>query len=358
LAILSGKRPGGQAMLKRRLGRTNLTVSVLGLGGGGFCRASQDESNRIIAHALAHGVNFIDTAPNYGDSEDKIGIALGAQRKQFFLATKIEELTRDGALRQLDSSLKRLRADCIDVWQWHGILKPEQLDAIMSPGGAIEAMRKAKADKAVRFIGITAHSPWLAMKSLKAAGDLDTVQIPFNVMRRQYGEDPALGLFDYCRRHDIGVIIMKPVAAGRITRNLSTALKFIFAHDIATAIPGAASVAEFAPDVQAAEEFEQLSATERHGLTRDEVLLGQDCCRGCGYCLPCPAGMDVPALLRAEQCARVFGLTEWIREECDRLKVDTSKCAPCGECEKRCPFDVPVRARLEGAKAVFAKRPA
>jgi predicted aldo/keto reductase-like oxidoreductase len=221
----------------------------------------------------------------------------------------------------------------------------------------MEAMRQAKAGGAVRFIGFTGHNPWLMMTSLKAAdGELDTVQIPFNVMRREYGEDPALGLFEYCQKRDIGVIIMKPVAAGRITRNLSTALKFIFAHEMATAIPGAASVAEFAADVQAAEEFERLSPADQQRFRTDEGVLGEDCCRGCGYCLPCPSGMDIPALLRAERCGSLFGLKEWIREDCDRLKVDMSQCAECGECEKRCPFDIPVRSRLDGAKALLAKR--
>jgi len=329
-------------MLYRKLGRTGLDVSIMGIGGGYLGHASVEEVDKIINYALDKGVNYIDTAPTYGDSELRIGEVLPDRRDECILATKAEENTRDGAMRQLEESFKRMKTDVIDVWQLHGVSSEERLDELMKEGGAFDGLKEAKESGAVRFIGITGHLPVPLVKAIKT-GEFDVVMVPFNIMRRQYGLDPALGLFQIARHMDVGMVIMKPIASNRITRNLSTAIKFVLAHDISVTIPGVSKFEHIQTDVAAAEEFSALSEEGQEKFAESETILGKGYCRECGYCMPCPAEMDIPAILRMERTCTVFGLKEWIREEVARLSINVKMCPDCGICEDRCPYDVHVR---------------
>jgi len=334
-------------MLSRKLGRTGLEVSIMGIGGGYLYHMNARELRQTLDYAFDHGVNYIDTAPGYGESEARLGEAgLSERRNEWILATKASERTRDGAMRQLEESLKRMKTDYIDVWQLHGITDETELKEVMKPDASFAALREAREAGMVRFLGLTSHTPIPLVQAIKT-GEFDTVMVPFNIMRRQLGEDPALGLFQIAREKDIGVIIMKPVASDRITKALSTAVKFILAHDISVTIPGISTFEQMKTDIAIAEEFSALSEEERQQFAQTETILGDGYCRECGYCLPCPEEMDIPAILRMERTCAVYGLKEWIREEIARLKINTESCSDCGICEERCPYHLPVREMVK-----------
>jgi len=341
-------------MLYRKLGRTGLDVSIVGIGGGYLDRMNAQELRQTIDYAFKHGVNYIDTAPGYGDSEARLGEAgLSERRNECILATKASDRTYDGAMRQLEESLKRMKTDYIDVWQLHGISDEVELKEVMKPGASFDALREAKESGVVRFLGLTAHTPIPLVSAIKT-GEFDTVMVPFNIMRRQLGEDPAIGLFQLAREKNIGVVIMKPVASDRITKNLSTAIKFVLAHDISVTIPGVSNFEQMRTDIEIAEEFSALSEEEQQQFTKSEVILSDDYCRECGYCLPCPQEMDIPAILRMERTCTMYGLKEWILEEVARLKINTEACPDCGICEERCPYNLPVREMVKNSVKYLA----
>ena len=341
-------------MLYRKLGRTGLEVSIMGIGGGFLGDMSAQELRQTIDYAFDHGVNYIDTAPGYGESEARLGEAgLSERRDECILATKASDRTYDGAMRQLEESLKRMKTDYIDVWQLHGIANETELEEVMKPGASFDALREAKESGLVRFLGITAHSPIPLVRAIKT-GEFDTVMVPFNIMRRQLGEDPAIGLFQIAREKNIGMVIMKPVASDRITKNLSMAVKFILAHDISVTIPGVSNFGQMRTDIEITEEFSALSEEEQQQFAKSEVILSGDYCRECGYCLPCPQEMDIPAILRMERTCTVYGLKEWIREEVTHLKINTEACPDCGICEERCPYSLPVREMVKNGVKYLA----
>lgn len=340
-------------MLKRRLGRTGLEVPIVSLGGAGLGQPIE-EITPLINRALERGANFIHV---YAPQEANVGRVLAGRRKEFIIAAHVDVYsdperkmgTADEIMGRIETCLKDLQTDCVELFQFHGVMDEESLNFIRN-GGALEGLKKAQEQGKVQHIGITGHHSPPLVNALKA-DDFDTVMVPFNVMRRDFGADPSIGLFPLAKQMDIGVIIMKPLAGGRITKNLPTALKFVLAHDVTLAIPGAHNVQELDEDIDAAEEFTALSEEERKQYADELFILGEPYCRQCGYCLPCPGEMNIPAILRMERTCTVFGLKEWIREaEIGKLEVHPEKCEGCGVCEPRCPFDLPIRQMIKNGQ--------
>ena len=175
--------------------------------------------------------------------------------------------------------------------------------------------------------------------------------VPFNVMRRDFGADPSIGLFPLARQMDVGVIIMKPIASGRISKHIPEALQFIVAHDVSLAIPGSGTTEQLDLDIDAAEAFTALSEGERRLCADELAMLGEPYCRQCGYCLPCPGDMDIPAILRMERSCSFFEMKEWIRAaEIGELAVRPERCEGCGVCEPRCPYGLPIREMIGRAQ--------
>ena len=345
---------------KRVLGKTGLEVGILGLGGANHNRVSQEELTSIIDRAEEVGANCFDL---YWSCEEKIAKSLRGRRDKFVLMPKVEiapsevdklpEGKRD-ATAQIDESLRRLSTDYIDVCQLHYVIDDAAFDNLRIPGGTLEQMLKAQQEGKVRFLGITSHHPTVLARAIKT-GYFSTLMVPFNVVRRQFGQDPSLGLFDLAGRLDIGVILMKPIAYGRMHGNIPRNLQFIWAHPVTVAIPGATSLEQWNLDISAARQFTRMTAEEQNRCRDEGWLLQGNYCTGCQYCLPCPAEMNVPELVRMERYREVFGLTQWLSEErVGKLFVDMSQCEDCGICEERCPKDLPIRARLKDCLKYFS----
>ena len=224
-------------MQYRKLGNTGLDVSVIGLGAVQLMSSATDYAVQIVQRALDLGMNYIDTARAYGDSEIKVGIALKGQRQRAIVSTKAYEQTYDDAWRQVNESLERLQMDCVDNLHLHLLRDMEDLDIRTGKGGALEAAIRARDEGMTRHIGCTAHRSSMLVAALQRF-DFETILIPMNLVERE----PLDELIPLCQQKGVGVTIMKPLATGLLPAPL--ALKWLATQPIATAVPGCTTLEE------------------------------------------------------------------------------------------------------------------
>lgn len=356
----------------RRLGRTNLQVSQVGFGGTWISELPADLAVAVVRLAFELGVNYFDTAPLDGDSEVKIGVALEDVRGECVLATKTGSRTKRESLDDVQNSLKRLRTDHLDIIQLHGIDNEETLAKAMGADGSLQTCKDAKKEGLVNFIGITGHKPRVLAKAI-ATGEFDTVLVPLNVVTRQAIEE----LLPIAKRHDVGVVAMKPLSAK--TSNLITclyqpslslvsqepelkallgesadeqvtnALRYVLSENVTATIPGLRSIHEVEIAANAGDNYHGLTPAE---LKRFTFELG-DYCRDCGLCMPCPQKINIPAILRFQSFAEVYGLKEWAKKLYGGLEVKADKCTGCGECEVKCPYMLSIQEQLRKTHQTF-----
>ena len=235
---------------RRTLGKTGVSVTLFGLGGEGVLRTDGrfSEAVRVIHRALDQGVNYFDTSPAYASSIDYYGDALGERREEIFLASKTHDRSRDGSLRLLDDSLRRLTTDRLDLWQLHDLRTQEDLNQIFGAGGALEALQKARVEGRVRFLGITGHhDPDILLEAMRRF-PFDTLLVSLNaadVHRRSF----AQAVLPEAARQNMGVIGMKVYAAGRLPRSgtigAPEALGYVLSlPGVSNVVIGCASTAE------------------------------------------------------------------------------------------------------------------
>lgn len=262
---------------RRPLGRTGHEVTQFALGGEGVLRTHgrTSEAVAVIHRALDLGVNYCDTAPAYASSLDYYGAALGERRREVFLASKTHDRTRDGSLRLLDESLKRLRTDHLDLWQLHDLRTPGDLRAIFGPGGALEALVQARQEGRVRFLGLTGHHDPAILLDAMGRFDFDTVLVALNAADVHRMSFARSVLADAARR-EMGVIGMKVYAAGMLVRSgahglaPAQAMSYVLSlPGVSTVVIGCSSPAEVEENARIAREFRTLdpptvAAIEQH----------------------------------------------------------------------------------------------
>lgn len=200
-------------MEKRKLGKTGHMSTVLTLGGAALGRVTQDEADAAMSMVMEHGINHIDVAPSYGDAELRIGPWMPKHRKDFFLGCKTQARDKAGAWESIKRSMDRLKVSYFDLFQFHGVDDPANLDAILAPGGALEAVLEARQQGMIKYIGITGHRPPLYLEAL-ARFDFDTVLFPLSRVHAAHldnGNDFRT-LLDAARRKDIGILAIKAIS--------------------------------------------------------------------------------------------------------------------------------------------------
>lgn len=326
---------------KRRLGRTNLEVSAVSFGALPIQRCTLEEAEPVLVEALQAGINFIDTARAYSDSEEKIGTYLAKDRNKYYLATKSMERSYEGMKRDIELSLQTMQTDYINLYQIHNIKRREDLDAVLQDDGALRALQEKKQEGKIGFIGVTGHNFDLLTEAI-ATDYFDTVQAPFNIVE----QEALKKLFPLALQKDIGTIVMKPVGGGQIEQ-VELSLRFILEHEGLVAIPGMDKVEHITQNIKAAKPIRQLSKEERDALTQEAELVGKVFCRRCGYCMPCTVGIDIPQLFIFRLQYNRYGLTKAIPVRYNNMEKKASDCIKCGVCEKRCPYDLPIINWLE-----------
>jgi len=332
-------------MQYRILGRTGLKVSVVGFGGIPIMRISEPESAVVINRALELGINFFDTARGYTNSEAKLGAVLGKRRDQVIIATKTMSRTAEGMAADIKKSLETMGLDYIDLYQLHNVKDRDELDQAFGPGGALEALKQAQREGLVRHIGITGHIRSCLVEALKT-GQMETVQFPFNAVEAAGAEE----LLDLAAATGTGVIVMKPLAGGSI-RDTGPALRFILEHPVSTVIPGMDAPEQVDQNAAVGADLRPLTDTERKSLEEMAAKLGTTFCRRCEYCQPCPRGVDIPTVFLLDGYFTRYELQGWARERYRGMKVTAQECVECGECEEKCPYNLPIRTMLAEAKS-------
>lgn len=322
----------------RVLGRTGLTVNRVGFGGIPIQRLSTDEAVAVVRRAFELGVNFFDTARVYTTSEARIGEALESVRDEVFIATKSVHRDKVGLLKDLETSLGNLRTDYIDLYQLHMVSKEEGWKRIRGQGGALEGLLEAKNEGKIKHLGITSHNPELMMEVLRE-GIFETVMIPYNYLTQR----PADGLLPLCAELGVGTIVMKPFGGGALT-NIRTALRYVLGNgNVDVVIPGMRGSAEIEENVAVGSESFDLSQEDLRLIEEDRSNLGDQFCRACDYCQPCPQGIPISFVLRTEdQFLKLTGWTPRLPRRIREAEAKVASCLRCGQCEARCPYQLPV----------------
>ena len=330
------------------LGKTGLRVSRVGFGGIPIQRITSEACSALFDSVIEAGINYIDTARAYTVSEAYLGEALRGRRDQFILATKSMARTREAMEKDIETSLRNLQTDYIDLYQIHNP-NDAQLDAVLAPGGAMEALREAKAAGKIGHIGLTAHAKSVFERALEIE-EIETVMFPYNVVERQ-GED----LIARCKDKSVGFIAMKPMAGGAI-EDVDLAMRYIVSNpDVTVVIPGMYCKEEVAQNVAAAQNTKPLSAQEKERADAILAQLGEHFCRRCNYCAPCTVGISIPSVFLFEGYLSRYGLEDWARERYATLKIKASACIECGACESRCPYHLPIRQMLKESAEKFGE---
>lgn len=332
----------------RILGKTGLKISRMGFGGIPIQRVDAEATRQLMLRLSSAGVNYIDTARGYSVSEEYLGYALEGIRDRFVLATKSMARSKEDMARDVDISLSNLRTDYIDLYQIHNPSAAD-LERVMAPGGAVEALQEAREQGKIGHIGITLHSVELFEKALELPW-VETIMFPYNIVETQAEE-----LIHRCKEKNIGFICMKPLAGGAI-EDATTAIRFVCANDdVSVVIPGMAALEEAEQNLAAVNDASALTEEELRKIQSIRDALGTNFCRRCNYCAPCTAGIPISAVLLMEGYYSRYDLKDWAVKRYNAMDKTASDCLDCGVCEERCPYNLPIRQMLKKSAEIFGR---
>ena len=321
-----------------KLGKTGIVVNKNGFGALPMQRITKEAAVRLVRKAYEGGITFFDTARAYTDSEEKLGEALNGIRDHVYIATKTAATTVEIFWKDLEQSLKLLKTGHVDLYQFHN---PDFCPKPGDGSGLYEAMLEAKAQGKIRLIGITNHRLRVAHEAVDS-GLYDTLQFPFSYL----SSDKELELVEKCAKADVGFIAMKGLSGGLIT-NSAAAYAYMAQYDAVLPIWG----------IQRERELEEFLSyighppvlTEAHQavIDRDRKELAEDFCRGCGYCMPCPAGIEIHTCARMSLLLRRSPSAGHLTRESQEMMQKIEGCLHCGQCKSKCPYGLDTPALLK-----------
>jgi predicted aldo/keto reductase-like oxidoreductase len=328
-------------MEKIRLGRTEMMVTGLGFGGIPIQRVPEEEAIAVVHKCLELGINFLDTANGYTTSEERIGKAIIGKREGIFLATKSFASTREDFEKHLKLSLERLGVDYIDLYQFHNVSDAKALEIVLDPDGPRGAVEDARRAGLVKHLGITSHQIDIAKDAVKT-GFFETLMFPLNFMSYE-GKEELLSL---CKQHDVGFIAMKPLAGGMVD-NATIAIKYLLQFPDIVIIPGIERVPEIEEIARVYEGPKEMTAREKQEMERIRQELGARFCRRCDYCQPCQAEIPIADVMSFPSLAKRMPPVRLYTGKFVESFVKADECTDCGECEERCPYNLPIRDMMK-----------
>ncbi|MBO6236879.1 MAG: aldo/keto reductase [Schwartzia sp.] len=331
------------------LGKTGIEAPQNGFGALPIQRVTKAEAVKLLRTALEGGMTYFDTARAYSDSEEKLGAAFEGMRDDLFIATKTHSTTPEGFWKDLETSLKNLRTDHIDLYQFHCV------NQCWEPGdgsGMYECMVEAKKQGKILHIGVTAHKLQVAFDCV-ASGLYETMQFPFSYL----SSEKEQALVQKCREAGMGFIAMKGLAGGLITDSRA-AMAFMSQYDNVMPIWGVQREKELAEWLSYMKDTPEMTPEIEAFIHREREALAGDFCRGCGYCMPCPAGIMINQCARMSLLLRRAPSKAWLTPEMQAEMKKIEGCLNCRQCAKKCPYelDTPelLRKNYEDYKRVLA----
>ena len=316
-------------LAKVTLGSTGITVEQNAFGALPIQRDDKETAAAILKRAYEGGIRFFDTARAYTDSEEKIGLALSDVRDDIYIATKTAAKTPEQFWEDLETSLRLLKTDHVDIYQFH------QVTQCYRPGDGTymyECMLKAKEEGKIRHIGVTSHRLTVAEECIES-GLYETLQFPFSYLSGEQEEKLIRG----CKEHNMGFIAMKALAGGLIN-NSAAAYAYIAQFDNVLPIWGVQRLSELEEFLSYMDNPPTLTGELRALVEHDREELSGDFCRGCGYCMPCPEGIKINDCARMSQMIRRSPSDRWLAPEMQAEMRKIENCRHCGRCSSKCPY--------------------
>ena len=313
------------------LGSTVITTRQNAFGALPIQRDDKDTAVAILRRAYEGGMTFFDTARAYSDSEEKVGEAFHGMREKVYIATKTAAKTPEQFWEQLETSLRMLQTDYIDLYQFHCV------GQCYKPGdgtGMYECMLEAKAQGKIRHIGVTAHNIEIAMECVQS-GLYETMQFPFSYL----SSEKEIALVQACKEANMGYIAMKGLAGGLI-HDSKAAMAFMTQFDNVLPIWGVQRMSELEEWLAFMDETPEYTDEIRAFVEKEKLELAGDFCRGCGYCMPCPVGIQINNCARMSLMLRRAPSKAWLTKEMQAEMMKIENCLHCGACASKCPYEL------------------
>jgi len=318
------------------IGKTGLEVNRLGFGGIPIQRVDEDQAVETVLHALRKGIDFIDTARGYTTSERRIGMALREVDKRVVIASKSHSRTSDGIRADLELSLKELQRDSVDLYQCHFVRNEQDYVQIISPGGALEGLKRAKDEGLVGHIGLSSHSLDLLDRVLED-GLFESIMLCFSFLEPAAREK----IIPKAIRKNVGVIAMKPFSGG-VIENSRLALKYVLSCPGIVVIPGAEQKSLIDENWGIFQGRHELDAAEEREVEEIRRRYDKAFCRRCDYCQPCTEEIPIQIVLGIRSFVKRLGKgalkMDMLSGACEKARL----CSECGECMTRCPYQLPI----------------
>jgi uncharacterized protein len=332
------------------LGRTGLEVYRLGFGGIPIQRVTEQEAVATVLHAIETGVDFIDTARGYTTSERRIGTALKQTDKRVVLASKSMAKTAEAVRADLETSLKELQKDYVDIYQCHYVSTEADYQTVTGPGGALAGLTRAQEEGLIGHIGITSHDLRVLERAV-ADGLFETIMVCFSFLEPAAAEK----VIPKAVAAGIGVLAMKPFSGG-VIENATLALKYVLSVPGVVAIPGVETPELFDEDWGVFQGPSALSQEEEREIAALQQRYDKIFCRRCDYCQPCSQEIQISTLLGLESIAKRIGMEPLVSGMFRESIEQARNCSDCGECVQRCPYQLPVPELIRGSLGWFDAR--
>ncbi len=322
-------------MEKVRLGRTNLVVTKLGWGGIPIQRVSDDEAIPVIRAVVEMGVDLLDTARAYTNSEYRIGLALQGIETPVILSSKSQVKT-DRIYDDVRESLRQLRVNKVHIYHFHNVATHEDYDKVMGPGGGYEGLQRARDEGLIDHVAISSHSLHILERAIED-GRFDVIMACYSFLE----PDAAKKVFPMARAKDVGILTMKPLSGG-VIEDAGAALRYVLSEEGIVPIPGVETLDRARENWQIFTEGGGPTEGDKERIAAIRQEFDQVFCRRCDYCQPCKENISIQFLIGLKSTIKRFGNQvqelKWMKEMIARAR----NCSECGECLSRCPYQLPI----------------